>query len=101
MPARIRSRFSNRAQIVVTDLSPNGCRILAKEGELCDDQLAFIRLDQLEPWRARIRWRHFQVAGLEFDRTLYLPVVEHLANHWKPQAPSSNKPRSFALLAPA
>lgn len=83
MPARIHSEFSTKVQISVTDLSLNGCRIQVNANYFSNNQLVFIRLDQFEPLRATIRWRSFQVGGLEFDRPLYLPIFEHLAKQWQ------------------
>lgn len=83
MPGQMLTQLSLKAYVAVTDLSPHGCRVIARAEHLCLSETVYICMDNLEPWSARLRWRDFQIAGLEFDRPLYPPVVDHLVSNWQ------------------
>lgn len=84
LPGRMRTMRAVTVHVAVTDLSPTGCQILGNADLFGIGQAVFIRLGQIEPLKATVRWRNFQIGGLEFDRPLYLPVAEHLAREWRP-----------------
>lgn len=93
MPGAIRHSVTCRAEIAVTDLSTAGCRIGTRNGELALGSALFVKLDHLAPLRATVRWHEAGIAGLEFDRPLYVPVLEHLLKHW----PAGKTPELAAI----
>jgi hypothetical protein len=79
LPARCRSRTGFVNHVVITDLSPDGCRIESRGLTLVADDLVTLRPEGLESLVGVVRWRGNRQAGIEFEQPLYLPVVEHLA----------------------
>lgn len=82
LPGGIRHNVTSRAEVKVTDLSARGCRIEAPGRDLDQGSAVFIRLDQLAPLRANVRWYEAGFAGLEFDQPLYVAVLDHLIARW-------------------
>lgn len=82
MPGAIRHNVTCRAEVAVTDLSARGCRIISSGQDLVLGSALFVRLDQLAPLRATVRWDEAGIIGLEFDRPLYIPVMDHLLIRW-------------------
>lgn len=84
MPGVTRDSKALRRSVAITDLSAHGCRILLANGEIEDNVTSlFIHLDNLSPQRAYVRWRDQRRAGLEFEKPLYQPVVDHLLAKWR------------------
>jgi hypothetical protein len=78
LPARCRTRSGFVDHVVITDLSRDGCRyqsfgITVKAGDL-----VVIRPEGLEGLCGVVRWVKNHKAGIEFERPLYVPVVEHI-----------------------
>ena len=82
MPGAIRHNVTCRSNVSVGDLSARGCRILTRDEGITVGTSVFVRLNELAPLRATVRWRGEGSAGLEFDHPLYIPVLDHLLNHW-------------------
>lgn len=83
MPGKLRHNVTCRTETDVIDLSTRGCRISVREKGITVGSTAFIRLDNLAPLRATVRWHAAGFAGVEFDWPLYLPVHDHLLNAWR------------------
>jgi hypothetical protein len=93
-PPRVKARMQGRAPVVmnaklriiggksidvyVTDLTAEGCCIVAPKSELRIHQEVSIKLESLDFIKGRIGWSNENAAGIEFERPLYGPVVEHL-----------------------
>jgi hypothetical protein len=78
LPARCRSRSGFLDHVIITDLTPEGCRIESRALTMHPDDIVVLRPEGLEGLGGVIRWTKGQFAGLEFERPLYGPVVEHL-----------------------
>lgn len=82
LPARCRSRSGFLDRVVMTDLSILGCRIQSFALTMHAGDLVCLRPDGIEGLCGVIRWVEDHAAGIEFERPLYGPVVEHLhRNH--------------------
>lgn len=79
LPARCRSRTGFVNHVVITDLSPDGCRIEGRGLTLIADDLVTLRPEGLESVVGVVRWYGNRQAGIEFQQPLYQPVVDHLA----------------------
>ncbi|MFA7587633.1 MAG: PilZ domain-containing protein, partial [Novosphingobium sp.] len=79
LPARCRTRSGFMHRIVITDLSPGGCRIEGDCLSMRVDDVVVISPGVIEGQCGRIVWIRGNLAGVVFDRKLYGPVVEHLA----------------------
>lgn len=78
LPARCRSRSGFVDSVVISDISTHGCRIDSLALILQRGDMVVIRPEGLEGLTGVIRWIKAHSAGIEFDRPLYAPVVEHL-----------------------
>lgn len=82
LPARCRSRSGFLDRVVISDLSVLGCRIDSLALILGVGDQVVIRPEGLEGLTGVIRWVKNHSAGIEFDRELYAPVVEHLQRRY-------------------
>ena len=78
MTARVRSTGGIILDVVVTDLTAEGCCIAKPDIRLMSDQRVSIKLESLEYMLGHVKWAFESTAGIEFDRPLYGPVAEHL-----------------------
>ena len=78
LPARCRSRSGFVDQVVISDLSEHGCRIDSMGLIMRVGDMVVVRPEGIEGLTGVIRWIKGHSAGIEFDRPLYAPVVEHL-----------------------
>lgn len=78
LPAKCRSRSGFVDHVVISDLSEGGCRIDSLGLVLGAGDMVVVRPQGLEGLCGVIRWTKGHSAGIEFDRPLYAPVVEHL-----------------------
>lgn len=78
LPAKCRSRSGFVDQVVIADLSEDGCRIESGALLYTPGQLVVVRPQGIEGLCGQIRWVAGHSAGIAFERPLYLPVVEHL-----------------------
>jgi PilZ domain len=78
LPAKCRSRSGFLDRVVITDLSPHGCRIESRALTVQAGDMVVVRPDGLEGLCGTVRWASGHGAGVEFERPLYGPVVDHL-----------------------
>jgi hypothetical protein len=78
MTARVRSTGGMVWDVVVTDLTAEGCCIAKPEIRLRDRQRVSIKLEAIDYLLGTVKWAQASTAGIEFDRPLYGPVAEHL-----------------------
>jgi hypothetical protein len=83
MQGAIRHNITCRTPVSISDLSARGCRVFTADEGIGIGSCVFVRLNDLAPLRATARWRRGGNVGLEFDQPLYLPVLDHLLNHWQ------------------
>lgn len=84
LEAGFRGPSGDERHIIVIDLSAEGCRIDRNGFRLFVGQHLLLRPEAFEPIRATVRWITPAHAGLEFDRPLYGPVVQHLQREFAP-----------------
>lgn len=80
------------SDVILSNLSEDGCGITAQEGLLRPGQLVVVRLQSLEGLPGRICWVRGKRAGVKFDRPLYGPVVEHIVKVQLAEAPDVTEP---------
>ena len=97
LPARCRSRSGFLDRVVITDISIWGCRIQSFALTMHQGDLVVVRPESLEGLCGVIRWVHDHAAGIEFDRPLYGPVVDHMHRHHGHFARSAHDPATTWL----
>lgn len=94
LPARCRSRTGFVDRVVITDISPEGCRIESQALTVNKGDYVVIQPQALEGLCGQIVWVRDHSAGIEFQHPLYGPVVEHLQrNHAQFLPPAESAPR--------
>jgi hypothetical protein len=68
--------------VTILDLSESGCRFYDRSGYLEADSPVTIKIGTVGPVSARVKWRHKEYVGLEFDSPLYPSVLEHIRDHF-------------------
>jgi PilZ domain len=94
--AACRGSMGRMSDIILADLSTDGCGVTAGEGLLKPGQLVVVRLQSLEGLAGKVVWVRGKKAGVKFDRPLYGPVVEHIVKVQLTAAP----PRSASTRNP-
>ena len=88
--ANCRGSMGRASDIILSDLSTEGCGVTAAEGLLKQGQLVVVRMQSLEGLAGRVVWVKGTKAGVKFERPLYGPVVEHLVKVQLNAAPPRN-----------
>lgn len=83
MTARVRSTSGLALEVVVTDLTAEGCCIAKPNLPLRDRQRVSVKLESIDYQLGTVKWAHMATAGIEFDRPLYGPVAEHLQRQFR------------------
>lgn len=78
LPARCRTLNGFGDDVVIRDLSAEGCRIMSFALSVRVGGHVVVRPQGLEGLCGTVRWVRGHEAGIEFDRPLYTPVVDHL-----------------------
>lgn len=78
MSARCRLMSGLQDQVAVSDLSTHGCCIATRTLSLVAGTRVMLKLDGLEALSCTVRWVTGSQCGLQFERPIYEPVVEHL-----------------------
>jgi PilZ domain len=93
LTASCRNSMGRRSDVILSDISEDGCGITVAEGLLKAGQLVVVRLESLEALSGQVAWVRGNRAGVKFERPLYGPVVEHLVRVQltaaSPQKPAS------------
>ena len=74
----VRTGSGRPIQAEITDLSENGCACTVGSIWLKSSAHASLRIGDLGPIDATIRWVNDRQVGIEFHRPVYDPVFEHL-----------------------
>ena len=94
--ANCRSSMGRLSDIILSDLSTEGCGVTAAEGLLKQDSWSSSGCNRSKAWLARVVWVKGKKAGVKFERPLYGPVVEHLVKVQLNAAP----PRRYCHAEP-
>ena len=74
----VRTNLEASIQAEITDLSENGCACTVGTQSLKRNDHASLRIGDLDPINATIRWVNDRQVGIEFYRPVYGPVFDHL-----------------------
>lgn len=78
MIARCRTATGRVGDVVITDLTSEGCCIFAKAVPLSSGLQVRITPANFQPLAGVVRWASRGYAGIQFEMPLYGPVAEHL-----------------------
>ncbi len=78
VPTQCRTQSGLRDRGQITDLSAEGCCVQIRGHYFRTGVRLFVRPDGLEGLTGIVRWVVDDIAGVEFDRPIYQPVVDHL-----------------------
>lgn len=78
LTATCRNSMGRLSDIILSDLSEEGCGLSTSEVLLKPGQMVVIRMASLEGLSGQVVWVRGKRAGVKFERPLYGPVVEHL-----------------------
>jgi PilZ domain len=76
--ASCRSSMGRQSDIILSDLSTDGCGVTTGEGLVKAGQMIVVRLQGLEGLAGTVVWVRGNKAGVKFERPLYGPVVDHI-----------------------
>lgn len=79
MTVQCRTQTGLRDRGEIADISPEGCRVRVHGLAFRVGTRVLLRPEGLESVTGLVRWISGDEAGVEFDRPLYPPVVDHLA----------------------
>jgi len=92
LTATCRTSLGRVSDVILSNLSADGCGITAQEGLLRPGQQIVVRLQSIEGLPGRVCWVKGKRAGVKFDRPLYGPVVEHIVNVQLSAPPAAPEP---------
>lgn len=92
LTATCRTSTGRVADVILSDLSTDGCGVAVADGMLKPGQLVVVRLQSLEGLSGKVVWAGGKGAGVKFERPLYGPVVEHLVRVQFAVVPPRNDP---------
>jgi hypothetical protein len=75
---RYRSGSGLARDVVVTDLSTSGCKFYDRFSNLKNDDRVTIKVGNVGPIGAVVRWRTGQIIGVEFEAPLHASVLDHM-----------------------
>jgi hypothetical protein len=78
LPAQCRITSGLRDTGEISDISTQGCCIKTDTVLLRVGSHVVIRPDQMESLGGTVRWIAGDCAGVEFDRAIYSPILDHL-----------------------
>lgn len=77
---RYRKGIGVRYDVAIADVSEYGCQFRDFSGRVTADDKITIRIDNVGPLDARVKWVGNRTIGVEFDLPLHPSVLEHLVN---------------------
>ncbi len=100
MPARCRMLSGFVEEVVIRDISPEGCRVMSFALNLRPGARVIVRPAGMEGLCGTVRWAGRHEAGIEFERPLYPAVAEHMhrsyATFLPPEVPYRAAPSRLA-----
>lgn len=78
MPVQCRTHSGVRGMGEISDISAEGCCIRPRTVRFRVGSRVMIRPPDMEVLTGVVRWISGGVAGVEFDRPIYGPVLDHL-----------------------
>jgi len=99
MPARCRMLSGFTEDVVIRDVSQGGCRIASHVLRLRAGERVLLRPPGMESLAGVVRWCEDHEAGIEFERSLHVAVVEHLHRQYLTFLPTEVPHRGPRRLA--
>ena len=81
-PAHCRSHGGRAHDVMISDLTAEGCCICTLTMRLEAGQRVTIRPDGLQNIAGNVRWSTHAKAGIEFEYPMYAPVAEHFQREY-------------------
>lgn len=78
VPGKIRTGRGVPDRVAITDLSEGGCRVIESNIRIKEGSNVSIRVGNLDPIYASVRWTHNGAIGLEFQQPLCGPLLENM-----------------------
>ncbi|OBX19231.1 hypothetical protein A9995_08910 [Erythrobacter sp. QSSC1-22B] len=78
LPGKIRMGRGIPQRVAITDLSEGGCRVIQANIRIKADSNVSIRVGNLDPIYASVRWTQNGAIGLEFQQPLCGSLVENM-----------------------
>ncbi|MGE5953554.1 MAG: PilZ domain-containing protein [Qipengyuania vulgaris] len=78
VPGRYRKGTGVRYNVAIKDLSEYGCQFSDLVGRIDAGDEITIRIGEIGPLDARVKWVVKREIGVEFDQPLYPSVLEHI-----------------------
>lgn len=75
---RYRRGLGVRFDVQIRNLSEYGCQFTDIMGRLPPGEEITLRIGEVGPLTARVRWMEKRCAGVEFDQPLYPAVLDHI-----------------------
>lgn len=75
---RYHERLGATHEIWVKDISEYGCRFFDKFSVLQVESAILVKVGNIGPIPAQVRWREGSVVGVEFEKSLHPSVLEHI-----------------------
>lgn len=82
LPALCRAPDRSEHDVVISDLTAEGCGICTMGLELEVGHRVTVRPEALEHLAGQVRWSSGTKAGIEFERPIYVPVAEYLQREY-------------------
>jgi hypothetical protein len=76
--ATCRTSLGRVADVILSNLSTDGCGMTIGEGVIRPGQTVVVRMPSIEALNGQVCWVKGSQAGVKFERRLYGPVLEHL-----------------------
>ena len=92
LTASCRTSLGSASDVILSNLSTDGCGLATAEGLLRPGQQIVVRLQSIESLPGKVCWVRGKRAGVRFDRPLYGPVVEHLVKVQLSAPPAASPP---------
>jgi hypothetical protein len=78
LQGRYRTGSGMARDVVVTDLSTTGCKFDDPVHNLRNGSIISIRIGNIGPMTAQVKWLEHWTAGVRFDETLHASVLDHM-----------------------
>lgn len=99
---RYRTGSGVARDVIVSDISANGCKFYDRFSNLKVDCRITIRIGNIGPLDAVVRWRVGQLIGVKFDDALHPSVFDHMVTTISDWAvPQTNVPMAARAEQPA
>lgn len=92
MSVQCRTQTGVRGAGEISDISREGCCVHMEHVYFHVGSRVLLRPQGMEIMRGVVRWICGSTAGVEFERPLYEPVVDHLATAHPGDAPMQGRP---------